>query len=172
MFVMRYSQADADAAVGHTVESVGRHKVSRKLKGRQSRPLPPPSLEALNLDGNWFVRLPGVIKPPLQLDMADYGIGIGLRVPHYNHILSEKPTVDWFEIISENFMVDGGRPLKVLDRILEQCRSCNLGRVYFGSVDRLNREHLKKLKRLVRRTNTPWLSDHLCWGQRMLHLHT
>jgi len=49
---------------------------------------------------------------------SDYGIGIGLRVPHYSHILSKKPTVDWFEIISENFMVDGGRPLELLDRIL------------------------------------------------------
>jgi|GEM_PF-6874589 len=50
------------------------------------------------------------------------GTGIGLRVPHYRHILSEKPAVDWFEIISENFMVDGGRPLEVLDWILDQCK--------------------------------------------------
>ena len=97
--------------------------------------------------------------------MTDYGIGIGLRVPHYSHILSEKPTVDWFEIISENFMVDGGRPLKVLDQILEQYRVVQHGvSTYFGSAEPLNREHLKKLKRLVKRTNTPWLSDHLCWG--------
>ncbi len=53
---------------------------------------------------------------------TDYGIGIGLRVPHSSHILERKPVVDWFEIISENFMVDGGRPLEVLDRILEQYR--------------------------------------------------
>jgi uncharacterized protein len=96
---------------------------------------------------------------------TDYGIGIGLRVPHYNHILSEKPTVDWFEIISENFMVDGGRPLKVLDQILEQYRVVQHGvSAYFGSAQALDREHLKKLKRLVKRTKTPWLSDHLCWG--------
>ena len=96
---------------------------------------------------------------------TDYGIGIGLRVPHYNHILSEKPTVDWFEIISENFMCDGGRPLKVLDQILEQYRVVQHGvSAYFGSAEPLNREHLKKLKRLVKRTKTPWLSDHLCWG--------
>jgi uncharacterized protein len=96
---------------------------------------------------------------------TDYGIGIGLRVPHYNHILSEKPTVDWFEIISENFLCDGGRPLKVLDQILEQYRVVQHGvSAYFGSAEPLNREHLKKLKRLVKRTNTPWLSDHLCWG--------
>ena len=96
---------------------------------------------------------------------TDYGIGIGLRVPHYNHILSEKPTVDWFEIISENFMVDGGRPLKVLDQILEQYRVVQHGvSAYFGSAQPLDREHLTKLKRLVKRTGTPWLSDHLCWG--------
>lgn len=96
---------------------------------------------------------------------TDYGIGIGLRVPHFDHILSRKPAVDWFEIISENFMCDGGRPLEVLDRILEQYRVVQHGvSMYFGSSEKLNREHLKKLKRLVRRTNTPWLSDHLCWG--------
>jgi hypothetical protein len=96
---------------------------------------------------------------------TDYGIGIGLRVPHYNHILSEKPTVDWFEIISENFMCDGGRPLKILDQILEQYRVVQHGvSAYFGSAAPLNREHLKKLKRLVKRTGTPWLTDHLCWG--------
>jgi hypothetical protein len=96
---------------------------------------------------------------------TDYGIGLGLRIPHYGHIFKEKPVVDWFEIISENFMVDGGRPLEVLDRIMERYRVVQHGvAMYFGSTDKLNRTHLTKLKRLVRRTNTPWLSDHLCWG--------
>ncbi len=96
---------------------------------------------------------------------TQYGVGIGLRVPHYNHILEKKPVVDWFEIISENFMIDGGRPLHVLDQILEQYRVVQHGvSMYFGSVEPLNREHLKRLKALVRRTKTPWLSDHLCWG--------
>lgn len=96
---------------------------------------------------------------------TDYGIGIGLRIPHYRHILSRKPVVDWFEIISENFMCDGGRPLAILDQILEQYRVVQHGvSMYFGSADPLDRTHLRKLKRLVKRTNTPWLSDHLCWG--------
>jgi len=96
---------------------------------------------------------------------TDYGIGLGLRVPHYRHILEKKPTCDWFEIISENFMVDAGRPLEVLDQILEQYRVVQHGvAIYFGSAEPLNRDHLRKLKRLVRRTKTPWLSDHLCWG--------
>lgn len=96
---------------------------------------------------------------------TEYGIGIGLRIPHYEHILSRKPVVDWFEIISENYMVDGGRPLEILEQILEQYRVVQHGvSMYFGSVDPLNREHLKRLKALARRTRTPWLSDHLCWG--------
>jgi len=96
---------------------------------------------------------------------TDYGVGIGLRIPHYNHIFEKKPVVDWFEIISENFMVDGGRPLWVLDQILERYRVVQHGvSMYFGSAEPLNREHLRRLKTLVKRTKTPWLTDHLCWG--------
>jgi uncharacterized protein len=96
---------------------------------------------------------------------TEYGVGIGLRIPHYNHILENKPVCDWFEIISENFMVDGGRPLYVLDQILEQYRVVQHGvSMYFGSAEPLNREHMQRLKKLVQRTKTPWLSDHLCWG--------
>jgi uncharacterized protein len=95
----------------------------------------------------------------------DYGVGIGLRIPHYKHIFEKKPVVDWFEIISENFMVDGGRPLQVLDQILERYRVVQHGvSMYFGSAEPLNREHLRRLKTLVKRTKTPWLTDHLCWG--------
>ena len=62
-------------------------------------------------------------------------------------------------------MCDGGRPLEMLDKILEQYRVVQHGvSMYFGSAERVNREHLKKLKRLVKRTQTPWVSDHLCWG--------
>ena len=96
---------------------------------------------------------------------TEYGVGIGLRIPHYRHILSKKPVVDWFEIISENYMVDGGRPLEVLDQILEQYDVVQHGvSMYFGSAGAPDPEHLKRLKRLVKRTKTPWLSDHLCWG--------
>jgi uncharacterized protein (UPF0276 family) len=96
---------------------------------------------------------------------TDYGVGIGLRVPHYDHILSKKPVVDWFETISENYMIDGGRPLKILDQILDQYRVVQHGvSMYFGSAQPLNRDHLKRIKELTKRTKTPWLSDHLCWG--------
>src|ERR1700721_1817129 len=98
-------------------------------------------------------------------NFTDYGIGIGLRATHYNHILSRKAVGDWVEIISENFMIDGGRPLSILDQILEQYKVVQHGvSMYFGSAERPNREHLRRLRTLVKRTNTPWLSDHLCWG--------
>jgi hypothetical protein len=96
---------------------------------------------------------------------TNLGIGIGLRVPHYPHILSKKPSCDWFEIISENYMCDAGRPLHILDQIMEQYQVVQHGvSMYFGSVTRGDKEHLKRLKQLVKRTNTPFLSDHLCWG--------
>ncbi|BDC50813.1 UPF0276 protein [Bryobacterales bacterium F-183] len=95
----------------------------------------------------------------------EYGIGVGLRLPHIGHILAERPVVSWFEIISENYMVDGGRPLQVLDQILEQYQVVQHGvSMYLGSAEKLNRDHLKRLKSLVRRTGTPWVTDHLCWG--------
>ncbi len=98
-------------------------------------------------------------------NFTELGVGIGLRIPHYKHILSKKPVCDWFEIISENYMVDGGRPLQILDQICEQYQIVQHGvAMYFGTGTRLSREHLKKLKRLVKRTKTPFLSDHLCWG--------
>ena len=96
---------------------------------------------------------------------TDFGVGIGLRIPHYRHILERRPVVGWFEIISENFMIDGGRPLHVLDQILEQYQVVQHGvSMYFGSPERPNREHLRRLKQLVMRTKTPWVTDHLCWG--------
>jgi uncharacterized protein len=98
-------------------------------------------------------------------NFTNYGIGIGLRAPHYDHILTRKPVVDWFEIISENFMIGGGRPLRILDQILEQYRVVQHGvSMYFGSANRPDRDHLRRLKSLVKRTGTPWVSDHLCWG--------
>src|ERR1700733_6912265 len=96
---------------------------------------------------------------------TDYGIGIGLRVNHYQHLLTAKPAVDWLEIISENYMVDGGRPLEILDEILETYRVIqHCVSLYFGSSDPYDRTHLDQLKKLVKKTRTPFISDHLCWG--------
>lgn len=93
------------------------------------------------------------------------GIGIGLRVPHYEDIFSLQPAIDWFEIISENFMVDGGKPIENLERILERYPVVQHGvTLAIGSPAPLDFNYLKKLKDLTRKTKTPWVSDHLCWG--------
>ncbi|QSR88779.1 DUF692 domain-containing protein [Methylacidiphilum caldifontis] len=95
----------------------------------------------------------------------DYQIGIGLRIPHYQHILQKKPVVSWFEIISENFMGNGGKPEILLEKILQDYRVVQHGvGLYFGSVDPFNCDHLRRLKKLVKKTKTPWLTDHLAWG--------
>ena len=96
---------------------------------------------------------------------TDLGVGIGLRTVHYQQILDEKPAVDWFEIISENFMIDGGKPLEILDAVLEHYPVIQHGvSLYLGSCEPLNKEYLQKLKKLVQRTKAPFISDHLCWG--------
>ena len=102
----------------------------------------------------------------------DHGVGIGLRIPHYQHIFSRKPVVDWFEIISENFMIDAGRPLAMLDQILEHYRVVQHGvSMYFGSVTAPDPEHLRRLKQLVRRTEYSLAQRPPLLGQRGWHLH-
>lgn len=94
------------------------------------------------------------------------GVGLGLRIPHYEEIFRDLPPVDWFEIISENFMVDGGKPLENLERILEHYPVVQHGvSLAIGSPDPLDFDYLTRLKALTRKTKTPWVSDHLCWGK-------
>lgn len=101
------------------------------------------------------------------------GVGLGLRVPHYRAIHQGQPEVDVFEIISENYLVDGGPPLRHLDRIRERypliMHGVSLG---IGSCDDLDRDYLRRLKALAERTDSPWCSDHLCWTRAgNAHLH-
>lgn len=101
------------------------------------------------------------------------GLGLGLRSKHFNYILENNPPVDWFEVISENFMDSGGRPREVLRRIAE-CYPVVLHGVSLsiGSTDRLNLEYLKKLKNLAAEIEPLWISDHLCWtGVNGLNTH-
>jgi uncharacterized protein len=94
----------------------------------------------------------------------DLGIGIGLRTVHFGTILGQHPSVDWFEVLSENFMDTGGRPLYVLDQVAERYPVALHGvSLSIGSTDALNLEHLCKLKALADRTKAHWVSDHLCW---------
>jgi uncharacterized protein len=99
-------------------------------------------------------------------NIPNLGIGIGLRIAHYEEIFRDQPEIDWFEIISENFMVDDGKPLENLYKVLEKYPVVQHGvSLAIGSPDPLDFDYLKKLKTLTRITNTPWVSDHLCWGR-------
>jgi len=92
------------------------------------------------------------------------GFGLGLRVPHYEAILATHPAVDWFEVLTENYLVPGGRPLSYLLRIRERFPLAMHGvSLSIGSSAPLNREYLRQLKALAQRIEPAWISDHLCW---------
>lgn len=98
--------------------------------------------------------------------LQNLGIGIGLRAPHFKEIFEHKPAIDWFEIISENFMVEGGPALENLEKILAHYPVVQHGvSLGIGSPAPLDFDYLKQLKALSRITKTPWISDHLCWGR-------
>jgi len=101
------------------------------------------------------------------------GYGLGLRTEYYDTILEQQPNVDWFEIISENYMVDGGKALHYLDRFQERYPIVMHGvSLSIGSTDPLNQDYLHRLRALVERVNPLWLSDHLCWtGQGGHNVH-
>jgi hypothetical protein len=99
-----------------------------------------------------------------RFNLPDLGIGVGLRTVHFGHILSRRPAVDWFEVLSENFMDTRGRPLWVLDQVAERYPIALHGvSMSIGGTDPLDREYLRKLKALAARTRAHWVSDHLCW---------
>ena len=99
-----------------------------------------------------------------RLGYSNLGLGVGLRSLHYPYILEQNPQIDWFEIISENYMDSLGRPRYVLDQIAERYRIVMHGvSLSIGSTDPLDFEYLKKLKRLATAVNAGWASDHVCW---------
>jgi uncharacterized protein (UPF0276 family) len=99
-----------------------------------------------------------------RFSLPDLGIGLGLRTVHYSHILEHRPAVDWFEILSENYMQTRGRPLHFLDRVAEAYPIAMHGvSLSIGSTDPLDRAYLTELKALRDRTRARWVSDHLCW---------
>jgi len=101
------------------------------------------------------------------------GFGLGLRKEHYETILAEKPAVDWFEVITENYLVPGGKPLHYLDRIRADYPLVMHGvSLSVGGTDPLNFDYLTQLKTLAERIEPVWVSDHLCWtGIGGLNLH-
>lgn len=95
---------------------------------------------------------------------ASPGFGLGLRPKHYPDFLHTKQAVDWLEIISDNYMVPGGKPLAMLDAILEHYPVAMHGvSLSIGSTDGLDFDYLKQLKLLSKRVQPLWISDHLCW---------
>jgi len=105
--------------------------------------------------------------------MPNPGLGLGLRSVHFDHILEHNPAVDWFEIISENFMDSGGRPRHILRILAERYPLVMHGvSLSIGSTDPINWDYLAKLKALAKEINPLWISDHLCWtGVNLLNTH-
>jgi uncharacterized protein (UPF0276 family) len=99
-----------------------------------------------------------------RFGLPDLGVGLGLRTVHYARILEARPDVDWFEIISENYMQTAGRPLHYLDAIADRYPIAMHGvSLSIGSSDPLDRAYLAELRSLRDRTGALWVSDHLCW---------
>jgi uncharacterized protein (UPF0276 family) len=93
------------------------------------------------------------------------GHGIGLRTRHFPRVLDGTARADWFEAISENFMIRGGRPLAVLERVRADAPIVLHGvSLSIGSTDALNEDYLTELRALAERFQPAWISDHLCWG--------
>ncbi len=99
-----------------------------------------------------------------RFGLPDLGVGLGLRSVHYTHIVESQPEVDWFEILSENYMQTAGRPLEWLDAIAARYPVVMHGvSLSIGSTDPLDRAYLAELRALRDRTRARWVSDHLCW---------
>ncbi|HAT8179654.1 TPA: DUF692 family protein [Legionella pneumophila] len=101
------------------------------------------------------------------------GFGLGLRPNYYEEILTSKPDLDWFEILTENYLIPGGKPLYYLDKIREHYPIVMHGvSLSLGSIDPLNWDYLKQVQELASRIEPVWISDHLCWtGVHGLNTH-
>jgi len=97
-------------------------------------------------------------------NLPDLGLGLGLRTQHFAHVLEQRPAVDWFEILSENFLATGGRPMQVLDEIAAHYPIVMHGvSLSIGSTDPLDLNYLLQLAALAARCKAVWLGDHVCW---------
>jgi len=93
------------------------------------------------------------------------GHGLGLRPPHYAEVVETLPAIDWFEVITENFMVAGGNPRRVLRRVRERYPIVLHGvSLSIGSVDPIDETYLSRLVELAAEIEPAWISDHLCWS--------
>lgn len=99
------------------------------------------------------------------------GFGLGLRTDHYSEILNDKPKdIDWFEIISENFMVAGGKPLYHLDKVRADYPIVMHGvSLSIAGNHEIDYRYLDELKTLINRVEPRWVSDHLAWTRGNAH---
>ncbi|MGQ0385127.1 MAG: MNIO family bufferin maturase [Gammaproteobacteria bacterium] len=101
---------------------------------------------------------------PNRWNLPDLGLGVGLRTQHFRHVTGQWPAMDWFEILSENFIDTEGRPLWYLDQIAERYPIVMHGvSLSVGSTDPIDFEFLDKLAALAKRVKAHWLGDHICW---------
>jgi len=99
-----------------------------------------------------------------RFGLPDLGVGLGLRTVHYAHVVEAQPEVDWFEILSENYMQTAGRPLHYVDAVAARYPVAMHGvSLSIGSTDPLDRAYLAELRALRDRVKARWVSDHLCW---------
>jgi uncharacterized protein (UPF0276 family) len=92
------------------------------------------------------------------------GFGLGLRTQHYEAVLNDRAGIDWVEILTDNYLVPGGKPLHYLARIREQFPIAMHGvALSIGSTEALDREYLGQVRALAARFEPAWISDHLCW---------
>ena len=97
-------------------------------------------------------------------DFSFLGFGLGLRREHYQEVLNTLPDIDWFEVLTENYMVPGGKPLDFLMRVREHYPMVMHGvAMSIGSTSALNTQYISELKALSERVEPKWISDHLCW---------
>jgi uncharacterized protein (UPF0276 family) len=101
------------------------------------------------------------------------GFGLGLRTDHYQTIVDRHPGVDWFEVMTENYLVPGGKPLHYLELIRRDYPLVMHGvSLSIGSTDPLDMDYLRQVRALAERIEPEWVSDHLCWtGVEQLNLH-
>ncbi len=98
------------------------------------------------------------------MQMPSLGFGLGLRTDHYQHIIDHQPAIDWFEALSENYMIAGGKPKYFLHKIREQYPIVLHGvSLSIGSTDPLDESYLDGLEALINEIEPEWVSDHLCW---------
>ena len=106
----------------------------------------------------------------MNAQRGNLGFGLGLRSTYYQAILEQRPAIDWFEIVSENYLVAGGKALYFLDAIGEQYPLVMHGvSLSIGGPHELDRDYLRQLKHLAARVQPAWISDHLCWSQGNAH---